>query len=422
MKMNILAMTQVNENPFEKVDVETSIKKIGGLAAGICYSSKPFFETLFKEDLSKSASRYDRVVATGHNIGNHTYVTVVIEGISKMMAMILNSFTFYNTSERSGRYTQMGDSPLYNKWKEIFINRINEEYPDMNDPSRVSKLAMENARYVLPIFQNTTTMAYTTGTMELNYICRWFERFVEEHEFDRSSGIEFTTPALKAYFYHNLFSEMKNFISGIKRLGIYLDEPGHKDNKDRELLFFEDINTYRNPGKPVYELQGRSYNIEDIMSFPAFADLLRHRTYDSTIIGMKNLFGENQIYVPKIIRGTEYESAWLQDLGNLSYIPQAQLITIRETGRIDKFVLKAKERLCSRVQLEVLDSTKIATEMLGDQIFYGNSDRDTSYNKDVFLPIYNPIKCSAVTKCQSLSCGCKEPCSFGASNCFNRKI
>lgn len=441
MEMKVFAISKQVTGNENFVNI---IKNIGGKAGGTCYSSKKFFESLAVEPEKKSKARYDMIVNTGHNIGNHTQVTIVLDGISKMMAIILNSFKFYNTSERSGRYTDVSNgNPLYSKWKDILIELIGESYPELakNDPKRVEKLAMENARYFLPIFQKSTTMVYTTGTMELNYICRWFEKFCKKHshaymgsDLDKST-IEFLDIKDMSYFYSNIFVEMKQFINVVKENGLYINGSGHGDNKNREMELFENRLFYnldpRNTESSYCTLLDRMYNIEQAMTFPAFADLMRHRTYSSTIISMTNKFGAAKFYVPKIIREHGRINEWLNDMNSLDYIAQGRLITVRECGNLDKFVLKAKERLCGRVQLEVLNVTYESTRKLARQAMLQNMKYSFTIDnpQKTYLPyainilsdIFDFEKHEVKSKCQILG-ECKEPCFFGLAKCFNRKI
>lgn len=434
MEMGVFAISQKVTGDENYKDI---IRDIGGKAGGTCYSSKPFFESLALEPEEKSKARYDMIVNTGHNIGNHTQVTIVIDGISKMMAMVLNGFKFYNTSERSGRYTNMAkDNPLYTKWKDIFIDLIGKEYPELakTDPKRVEKLAMENARYILPIFQKSTTMVYTTGTMELNYICRWFEKFIENHKLEQyyvnmaDTNIDFANSNDMRYFYSNIFSEMKEFIENVKNCGLYLEGDGHKDNKNRSMELFENRHYYENTNQfhtaTEVKLMGRMYNIDQVMSFPAFADLMRHRTYNSTIIAMHNIFGPAEFYIPRILCGTDFYAKWLSDMESLDYIPQGKLITTRECGTLDKFVIKAKERLCSRVQLEVLDVTYTAIRKMAmskDVTNVPKTGNGNMYAFNLINEIFDYETLLPKTKCQILG-GCKEPCYFGSEKCFKRHI
>jgi len=255
--------------------------------------------------------------------------------------------------------------------------------------------------------------------MEFNYICNWFIRFVKDHaDYKNCTDISFANEQDKKYFYENIFSEMLSFVNCIDSCGIRIE--GHVDNKDRKVEFFEDSN-FNKSSHRKYWVSGRTYEIEDTMTFPAFADLLRHRTYNKNIMAMHNIYPGRDYYIPEIIRGTEYESQWVEELEALAYIPQGKLITIRELGHIDYFILKAKERLCSRVQLEVLRVVKNQISEFSNRITRDPNNDNYEYAKHKLLEIYDFDNHVCKTKCQIVG-KCSEPCVFGSSGCFTRKI
>ena len=72
-----------------------------------------------------------------HSVFGHPQYNFVFEEIPKIMAMILNNEKVYDTSEKSARYTKMKPSEeervLYEKWIQIYKNRIQEVYPNIED-------------------------------------------------------------------------------------------------------------------------------------------------------------------------------------------------------------------------------------------------------------------------------------------------
>lgn len=209
-------------------------KIFSGKNAGICYMGDSYFNSA----VSDPAKALPRFVSTAknahHSIADHVRIEVLMEGVSKMMAIILNSLQDYATSEKSGRYTIMtGNSEkeceLYEKWCKIYQDAILKEesdiddawlrnmfekkYPDSgyvivdgrctevepklpakedkealsyfrellnnnNRPSR--KKAQENARYVLSVFTRSTTMGYSTSLRQWNYIYDWCQKFIDQ--------------------------------------------------------------------------------------------------------------------------------------------------------------------------------------------------------------------------------------------------
>lgn len=114
--------------------------------------------------------------------GHPTY-NLSLEGIPKILAMILNNEKMYNTSEKSARYTKMQPSKeekeLYEKWIEIYKDCISQKYPKI-DEKRVQKLAQENARYLISVFTPATVMEYTVNFGQLNYIVHFFENYIDD--------------------------------------------------------------------------------------------------------------------------------------------------------------------------------------------------------------------------------------------------
>ena len=185
-------------------------KIFSGKNAGICYMKDSYFNSAVT-DPDKALTRFSSTCKNAHHsIADHVQIEVLLEGVSKMLAIVLNSLQDYSTSEKSGRYTEMtGNSDkeveLYNKWKDIFRLRLLEINPSMDDimlmklmakaghddvivtngkldnnsmadyddehkrvltecKKNISlpsvKLAQENARYILSVFTRNTTKGY----------------------------------------------------------------------------------------------------------------------------------------------------------------------------------------------------------------------------------------------------------------------
>ena len=78
-----------------------------GHAAGVCYM-KGTFEKLVNEKPEKTASRVAMVKNGGHHsVFDHDFINLELEDIPKALAMVINNEHFYNTSEKSARYTKM---------------------------------------------------------------------------------------------------------------------------------------------------------------------------------------------------------------------------------------------------------------------------------------------------------------------------
>ena len=86
-----------NENMPEILE---DLKRFSGAEAGICYMSKPYFDS-YVSDSVKAAKRFVTVSGTGHHsIAGHAQVAVLFEDMPKILAMYLNNLNDYETSEK----------------------------------------------------------------------------------------------------------------------------------------------------------------------------------------------------------------------------------------------------------------------------------------------------------------------------------
>ena len=330
MKIKVIASTKVGYKMPKEEAIDFS-----GKEAGICYLPDDL-EKLFGEDKEKTLKRAQRTLKSGHHsvFGHPTY-NLTLEGIPKILAMILNNEKVYNTSEKSARYTKMNPSKeekeLYEKWINIYKEKISVEYPKI-DEKRVEKLAQENARYLISIFTPATIMGYTVNFCQLNYIVHWFEDYIKKEE-DNT-------------FSKKLKPVLQEFIEQVKDLTV---EELNSDVKKRTISLFA-------KRKERKEEFGENYCTTYLASFAQLAQAQRHRTLSYEMSLLENA----KYYVPPIIRGTELEKEWLKDISSLEdYYPQGMLIQVNERGTFENFILKCEERLCGAAQLEIMDQTKI---------------------------------------------------------------
>ncbi len=95
-------------------------KLFSGHSAGICYM-KDDFGAILTEPEEKTLRRFNGTAGSGHHsVSGHVSYNLLISGVPKIIAMILNNEKDYNTSEKSARYTKMETSglekDLYEKW------------------------------------------------------------------------------------------------------------------------------------------------------------------------------------------------------------------------------------------------------------------------------------------------------------------
>ena len=381
MEIKVIASTKVGYVMPKDEAVDFS-----GKSAGICYLPDTV-ETLFAEAPEKTQRRADGNIKSGHHsvFGHPTY-NLSLEGIPKILAMILNNEKIYNTSEKSARYTHMEPSPqekeLYEKWIEIFKEQILTQYPKFED-KRALKLAQENARYLISVFTPATVMEYTVNFGQLNYIINWAKDYIKNAE-ENAFSIK-----LKETF--------KEFLTAMPDLEI---EGLDSRNKNRNFSLFAQR-------KNRNEEFGENYSVTYLASFAQLAQAQRHRTLSYEI----TLLDEPKYYVPPIIAGTNLEKEWLKDISSLNeFFPQGMLVQVNERGTIENFVLKCMERLCGFSQLEIMQETK----NIMNKYLEATKDKPELYQ--YLLPY------SRGARCTFPGWKCESPCVFGGYGAMIRNI
>lgn len=381
MEIKVIASTKVGYVMPKDEAVDFS-----GKSAGICYLPDTL-ETLFAEAPEKTQRRADGNIKSGHHsvFGHPTY-NLSLEGIPKILAMILNNEKIYNTSEKSARYTHMEPSPqekeLYEKWIEIFKEQILTQYPKFED-KRALKLAQENARYLISVFTPATVMEYTVNFGQLNYIINWAKDYIKNAE-ENTFSIK-----LKETF--------KEFLASMPDLEI---EGLDSRNKNRNFSLFAQR-------KNRNEEFGENYSVTYLASFAQLAQAQRHRTLSYEI----TLLDEPKYYVPPIIAGTNLEKEWLKDISSLKeFFPQGMLVQVNERGTIENFVLKCMERLCGFSQLEIMQETK----NIMNKYLEATKDKPELYQ--YLLPY------SRGARCTFPGWKCDSPCVFGGYGAMIRNI
>lgn len=383
MKVTILGSTK----PRYKLTKEEAIK-FGGKSAGICYMPDDI-NTLFSEPEEKTIKRANMTLNSGHHsVFDHTTFNLALEGIPKILAMILNNEGMYTTSEKSARYTKMTPSKreenLYEKWIEIYKQEISKVYPDI-DEKKVKKLAQENARYLISVFTPATTMEYSVSLRQLNYIVHWFEDYIKnepDNEFDNQ---------LKPY--------LKQFIDCVSELIV---PELNTDVKMRKLSLFDERNSRK-------EEFGENYCTTYEGTFAELAQAQRHRTLQYKMTLLK----EPEYFIPKIIASNdELKSEWLKDISSLSDLyPQGMLVKINERGTVENFVLKCKERICGCAQLEIMDQT------------FETLQKYVEHTQNTNIEVYNYLlPYTKGARCTYPGFKCSAPCMWGAINSLTRKI
>lgn len=377
-------------------------KVFAGMNAGICYGEHGYYGTAVT-DPEKALKRFETVIKSGHHsIADHIRITVLLSDIPKAVVMILNDLGDYATSEKSGRYTKMTGSSekevaLYNKWVEIFDKEVIPKLGYSIDEKTCHKLAMENARYMLSVFTNTT-LSYTTSLRQYNYIMDWCDRFASDRNIENN------------YFNTQLKIYLKELSDYLKQY-FYIEDLRDFKNRNFSFLAYQTNNSWKD-----FTLNDISYrNTYQTMykgSFVELAQLQRHKTLDYYMLF--NGISEN-FFTPFSIQGTKYESMWQEDIASVAdIVPQGTLVDIVETGTVENFFLKLTERLCGRAQIEICKQTALT---LTDMAKHNDFTKELQNKLNLFIDSDNKIK----TKCEILG-GCKDGCIHGPSGALSRVI
>ena len=366
---------------------------LGGRSAGVCYLGGTF-EELIGEDKDKTLRRIKQTKLSGHHsVYEHGSFSMYLSGVPKIVAMILNNEKQYSTSEKSARYTKMELNPkeqvMYNKWVEIFKNKISKlyasDYPNFFTPSRIEKLAQENARYLTSVF-TPTSLIYTTNYRQFNYIISFMEKFIAKEN--------------KSKFEERVAHCLTEFVATLKELP-YFDAELCKNEKCRDLSLFSN-------GKKTEEYFGDVYATTYKASFAELAQSQRHRTICHTMSVL-----EGEFYVPEIIRDSEsFTELWLSDLKELAEdYPQATLLEINEMGTFDAFILKLKERKCTFAQLEI---NRVCGETL--------KKYEYSLRMKIHPRAEEIIEYTKGSRCTFPDFKCTAPCGFALGIDETRKV
>lgn len=372
--------------------------KLSGKIAGVCYD-KEGFNHIVNEDEEKTIRRVAMTLNIGHHsVYDHINISLNLQNMPKILAMVLNNEHQYTTSEKSARYTPVvrkdgsiityEEERLYNKWIDIFKMKIKEAYGSIYNDSKIQKLAQENARYLVTVFM-PTTLIYSTSLRQINYIASWMEDYIKNHD-------------QKDNFENKLAHSMKQFVQQLSDRNILVEEL-MRNEKERKLSLF---------GKHIaneVEYFGSVYVTNYKGSFAQFAQAQRHRTIDYQM----ELLPEKQYFIPTIIEKDKMlVEEWMQDMQMVKGInPQGELVQIKEIGKYEDFILKCKERLCSAAQLEIMKQTK---ETL---LKYKKALEETNH------PLAEDIqKYSHGARCTFPDYTCASVCHFEEGKRLTRKI
>ena len=418
MTVNNLKVTLLPHTPFLKEDGKFDLKKAmsyQGQLGGICYSEEGLMAS-FDEDIEKTEKRVNMMTSGEHqSVFEHVNVGLYLQNSPKFLNMILNNEHQYSTSERSLRYTSIkeGELPLemielYNKWNDIFFAKIKEKYGYCKSDNAIKKLSQENSRYLMPVTMSTE-MVHTIPLAQLNRVVNYLKDYAD-------NGINH----IKDDLHDQMVKPINDFVSSLYDLNV-IDDRLISNRKHRKLSIF---------GAGIekgYHEFGETYTTTYKGSFAEYAQAHRHRTiyYDMQRTMNKEYF------LPPILEGDYLLIAkWQEDMEKVSsmgYIPQGEMILIREKGTFDNFILKMKERLCSAAQLEVALQTEKTRKMYFESLIHDivnykedKTDPIIYWRKKEMHDIFDSYNNGA--RCTFPDYDCPRDCKFKEGKVLKRKI
>lgn len=401
-KMEIIAATrEVEHMPAEELNREQTI--LSGKFGGTCYAREGF-ATIRTQPEEKAWKRAKSTAEMGHHsVFQHGMVNMEIV-CPKMIAMLLNSVGVSNTSEKSARYTQMKpeterEQMLYGKWHDIFVEEISRRYGSRFTDRERDKLAYENARYMISVFCETS-MVYSLPFRNIFYVMDWLERMGQNLK--HMSGT----------FNHRLREEVislrNSFLAGVGGQNFH-------DTKNDYFRFLpvQATGEYDDDNREYY---GDVYTAKFLASFAQVAQEQRHRTTRVKINFSGDRPGEFGYYVPPMLRGTSREEEWLEDMESVGdCYPQGMLVSVTEQGLFEDFVVKCKERMCGRAQLEIMS----VTEQLVSR-FAAERKHLSEWNRRRLEQMIQEGKPCA--RCCYPDFSCREGCTWGSGEALSRLI
>lgn len=414
MNINVIATSNEGNTPLLS---ENELFILGGKYGGTCYAVDGY-ETIKTQPEEKA---YNRAISTAknghHSVFGHSMVTMEISDCPKIIAMLLNSIGVSNTSEKSARYTKMVpltsiESEKYQKWHDSFVILINKTYPEKFTDKEVDKLAYENARYMLSVFTKTS-MVYSVPFRNLHYIYQWSEQMIK------------TLNTLPGSFNQQLAIELNALLLA---LSDFMHIPYTlTDNKNESFRFMPyQALGYKDSVKS--SILGDVYSVTYKASFACIAQEQRHRTLRLRMNFKGETPEEYGFYVPEILEKDEIlKNEWLRDLHVLAannVWPQATLVEVVEQGLFEDHVLKCKERMCGRAQLEtMLLNNRITMDFWSKREYLLETGLLSEANyKRLCEIVQNENNGMACARCKYPGFKCVEGCKWGPNNALTRLI
>ncbi len=401
-KINVIAMTEeVREITAEELNYRQTL--LGGKFGGTCYAREGY-ATIRTQPDEKALKRAERTAASGHHsVFQHGMVNMEF-ACPKMIAMLLNSIGVSNTSEKSARYTMMEpeterEKLLYEKWHDKLSERIAALYGGRFTEREVDKLAYENARYMISVFCETS-MVYSLPFRNLFYVLDWVRKM--------RGSLSLMDGGFNRRLERELGFLEQAFLSVVGKESFH-------DNKQEYFRFLpvQATGEYDDDNREYY---GDVYTAKFLASFAQVAQEQRHRTTRVKINFSGKQPGEFGYFVPPIIEKTPLEAEWLSDIESVGEVyPQGMLVSVTEQGLFEDFVLKCKERMCGRAQLEIMR----VTEQMVRKFLLHRDNLSAANRRRLEMITEGETPCA---RCGYSDFICTESCAWGKKEALKRLV
>lgn len=321
--------------------------------AKVCRSEKDF-EEIEKEPLKM---RFIEGLVAG---GEHTpfeffQMDFYLNGLSKILMMILNNEKQYSTCEKSARFTRMESEGIgkekYEKWRMKLAPLIDREFPDIRDKSMrekaVEKMAMDYARYMTSVF-TPGKMCHSLNLRQLNYLLGFFEEAIPQY---MEGG----------RFKRRLAGEMECFVRKIRAEYPDFIVDGLRSMTDRHLTLFRAGN--------CEEYFGDVYSANYDASIASVAQI--HRSRSIKVVITSNPDSGHSYAVPMIIMSSDsLRHEWMSDIEEVAENdpPQGLKVHVNESGELNDFKSKLLLRLCGHAHLETMTINKRIAERYSQKV------------------------------------------------------
>lgn len=401
IKIDTIAATQeITEISAQQLNYNQTL--MSGKFAGTCYA-KEGYATIRTQAEEKAIKRAESTAANGHHsVYQHGMINMEIV-CPKIIAMLLNSIGVSNTSEKSARYTTMHpdtqrEEELYHKWHEILVEEISKKYAERLSEREIDKLAYENARYMISVFCETS-MVYSLPFRNIFYVMDWARCMVKN------------LSNLKGGFNQKLRVEVEALYQALLRV---VGKENFHDIKNDYFRFMPVQATGEYDENAEY--YGDVYSASFKASFAQVAQEQRHRTTRVKINFAGDDAEEFGFFVPPIIEGTSLKDEWLADIRSVKEVyPQGTLVAVTEQGLFEDFVVKCKERMCGRAQLEIMLETAYLIEKFKEN--RANLSKANANRLDAILDDEKPC-----ARCGYQDFTCVEGCTWGKKEALSRLI